>query len=120
MQANSRHLLGLINSVLDLSKIEAGQLALNLAEYSMGSVIETVVVATEALAGERKLALKTEIAKDLPKGFGDEQRIAQVLLNLVGNAIKFTEVGEVRIRAESTARAFFGFGQRHRARHPGR
>ncbi len=102
VQSNSRHLLGLINSVLDLSKIEAGQLVLNLAEYSMGSVIETVVVATEALTGERQLALKTEIAKDLPSGIGDEQRIAQVLLNLVGNAIKFTEAGEVRIAAETT------------------
>ena len=99
VQANGRHLLGLINQVLDLSKIEAGQFRLALAEYGLGSVIETVLAATESLATEKQLVLSAEVAKGLPRGFGDEQRIVQVLLNLVGNAIKFTEHGEVRVRA---------------------
>jgi GAF domain-containing protein len=99
IQSNGKHLLGLINTVLDISKIEAGQFKLNLAEYALASVIETVRVATESLAAGKKLAFKTDVARDLPRGLGDEQRLTQVLLNLVGNAIKFTDAGEVRIAA---------------------
>jgi len=97
IQSNGKHLLGLINSVLDIAKIESGQFSLNLAEYALESVVETVRAATEALAETKKLGLKTEIAERLPIGVGDEQRLTQVLLNLVGNAIKFTDAGEVRV-----------------------
>jgi GAF domain-containing protein len=103
---SGRHLLGLINDVLDLSKIEAGQLTLNLAEYSLKEVVQTVFTAVESLAAEKKLALKVAVAPDLPRGRGDERRLAQVLLNLVGNALKFTEAGEVRIEAWAAAGAF--------------
>jgi signal transduction histidine kinase len=99
IRSNGKHLLGLINTVLDISKIEAGQFKLNLAEYALGSIVETVMVATESLAATKKLAFRTEVAKGLPYGVGDEQRLTQVLLNLVGNAIKFTDAGEVRIAA---------------------
>jgi signal transduction histidine kinase len=85
--------------VLDISKIEAGQFKLNLSEYALGDVVETVRVATESLAAAKKLALEASVTKDLPRGVGDEQRLTQVLLNLVGNAIKFTDAGEVRITA---------------------
>ena len=90
---NGRHLLGLINDVLDLSKIEAGQLTLSLTDYSMKEVVQAVVTAVEPLATEKKLALKVAVPADLPRGRGDERRITQVLLNLAGNAIKFTELG---------------------------
>ena len=99
IQSNGKHLLGLINTVLDISKIEAGQFKLTLAEYALGSIIETVMVATESLAATKKLAFKAEVVKGMPYGLGDEQRLTQVLLNLVGNAIKFTDTGEVRIAA---------------------
>jgi signal transduction histidine kinase len=97
IRSNGKHLLGLINTVLDISKIEAGQFKLNLAEYALGSIVDTVMGATESLAATKKLAFRTEVAKGLPYGLGDEQRLTQVLLNLVGNAIKFTDAGEVRI-----------------------
>ena len=102
VQRNGRHLLGLINDVLDLSKIEAGQLVLSLADYSLKDVVHGVFSAVEPLASEKKIVFKVEVATDLPPGRGDERRITQVLLNLVGNAIKFTDQGEVTIRASAT------------------
>jgi signal transduction histidine kinase len=98
---NGKHLLGLINDVLDLSKIEAGQLTLLQSDYSMRDIVYAVYGAVEALAAEKDLKLKTEIAPDMPTGRGDERRLTQVLLNLVGNAIKFTDGGEVVIRASA-------------------
>ena len=100
VQQNGRHLLGLINDVLDLSKIEAGQLTLAPVEYSLRELVLDVVSATEALAAEKRLALEVEVAADLPHGQGDERRLTQVLMNLVGNAIKFTDAGKVGIRAK--------------------
>ena len=99
IRSNGKHLLGLINTVLDIAKIESGQFSLNLGEYAIESVVETVRGATESLAETKKLALKTDVTRKLPVGLGDEQRLTQVLLNLVGNAIKFTDTGEVRISA---------------------
>jgi signal transduction histidine kinase len=100
IQQNGRHLLGLINDVLDLSKIEAGQLTLSPVDYSLRELVLDVVSATEALAAEKKLALEVDVPADLPHGQGDERRLTQVLMNLVSNAIKFTEAGSVSIRAK--------------------
>src|SRR5690606_16106153 len=100
IQQNGRHLLGLINDVLDLSKIEAGELTLSPVDYSMRELALDVASATEALASEKKLALEVDVPADLPPGRGDERRLAQVLMNLVSNAIKFTEAGSVSIRAK--------------------
>jgi len=106
VQANGKHLLGLINDVLDLSKIEAGQLTLSLSDYSLTNLVQGVYVAVEPLASKKNLALTTKIAPSLPAGHGDERRLAQVLLNLVGNAIKFTDQGEVAIEASLSNGSF--------------
>jgi signal transduction histidine kinase len=106
VQKNGKHLLGLINDVLDLSKIEAGQLTLALADYSLKEVVHSVFAAVESLANEKKLALKVEVPNTLPVGRGDERRLTQVLLNLVGNAIKFTDQGEVAIKAAAVNGAY--------------
>jgi GAF domain-containing protein len=106
LQANGRHLLGLINDVLDLSKIEAGQLTLSLDEYSLSDVVHGVVSAVEPLAAEKRLAFKAEVAPGLPTGRGDGRRLSQVLLNLVGNAIKFTDKGEVAVKAATADGTF--------------
>ena len=99
VQANGRHLLGLINDVLDLSKIEAGQLTLTLEDYSVGQIVRSTVTAVEPLARAKGLELSTTVAENLPIGRGDERRLTQVLLNLAGNAVKFTETGAVDILA---------------------
>jgi signal transduction histidine kinase len=106
VQRNGRHLLGLINDVLDLSKIEAGQLTLSLTPYSLKGIVQTVHSAIEPLAREKRIALKIDVASELPQGHGDERRLTQVLLNLVGNAIKFTDVGEVSIIGSSANGSF--------------
>jgi signal transduction histidine kinase len=106
IQSNGKHLLGLINDVLDLSKIEAGQLTLSLADYSVKDIVHSVFGSVESLAKNKKLELKVELPQKLPIAHGDERRLTQVLLNLVGNSIKFTDKGEVAIKAESTNGSF--------------
>jgi signal transduction histidine kinase len=99
VQNNGKHLLTLINDVLDLAKIEAGQLALTIEDYSLPELVSTVVTATEPLAAAKGLKFTATVAEPMPMGHGDARRLSQVLLNLVGNAIKFTDEGEVEIRA---------------------
>ena len=106
LESNGKHLLGLINDVLDLSKIEAGQLVLELSDYSVQDIAQTVRSTLEPLAADKKLAFKVEVAPQLPPGRGDGRRLTQVLINLVGNAIKFTDAGEVAIKAEANNGSF--------------
>ncbi len=93
IHTNGRHLLKLINDVLDLSKIEAGRMRLSLTEYSVQDLIDSVVSATRSLAAEKQLELMSHVQAGLPEAFGDTKRLTQVLMNLVGNAIKFTPAG---------------------------
>ena len=106
LESNGKHLLGLINDVLDLSKIEAGQLVLELTEYSLEDIAQTVRSTLEPLAADKKLTFKVEVSPKLPAGHGDGRRLTQVLINLVGNAIKFTDAGEVVITGGATDGSF--------------
>jgi signal transduction histidine kinase len=106
VELNGRHLLGLINDVLDLSKIEAGSFELAQADYSMQEVVQAAVAAVEPLAAEKKLSLEVVVPPGLPRAAGDERATTQVLLNLLGNAVKFTETGEVRLEV-AAADGFF-------------
>ncbi len=92
--------------MLDLSKIEAGQLTFSLGDYSMGEVVHAVVSTVESLAAGKHLALMVIVPADLPAGHGDERRLTQVLLNLAGNAIKFTDIGGISIEARASNGAF--------------
>ena len=115
VQSNGKHLLGLINDVLDLAKIEAGQLNLSLEDYSIRDVVHSVFSVVEPLAVDKRLALKIDLPSDLPVAHGDERRLTQVLLNLVGNAIKFTDTGEVVIKAAAANGHYTLVGAGHRA-----
>jgi signal transduction histidine kinase len=100
IQTNGKHLLHLINDVLDLSKIEAGKMELALEEYSADEVIQTVRSSLRPLAEEKGLDFRAIVDDGLPEVmYGDAKRIAQCLLNLAGNALKFTRQGSVTIRA---------------------
>jgi signal transduction histidine kinase len=97
IQTNGKHLLRLINDVLDLSKIEAGRMELSLAEYSVQDLVDTVRASLQSLAAEKGLSFVTDVQEDLPLATGDGKRITQCLLNLAGNALKFTRQGSVEI-----------------------
>ena len=117
LESNGRHLLGLINDVLDLSKIEAGQLVLDLSDYSLEDIAQTVRSTLEPLAADKKLAFKVEVSPKLPAGHGDGRRLTQVLINLVGNAIKFTDTGEVVITGSANDGLIPSVSAGHRTRH---
>jgi signal transduction histidine kinase len=97
IQTNGRHLLRLINDVLDLSKIEAGRLELGVGEYSVQEIVDVVHASLRSLAIEKGLAFAVRVAPEIPTARGDGRRITQCLLNLAGNALKFTRQGRVDI-----------------------
>ncbi|MFN8066729.1 MAG: ATP-binding protein [Vicinamibacterales bacterium] len=93
-----RHLLSLINDVLDLSKIEAGRMELELSDFEFDDIVRSVVTTSEHMAEGRGDALSLEIPTPVGQVRLDRTKVQQVLLNLVGNAIKFTEKGRITVR----------------------
>lgn len=103
MVSNSaRHLLHLINEILDLSRIEAGRVEVNLHPTNLLAVVKQAVESQRPLAERKKLRLRSEIPPDLTL-VTDPKLLTQVLLNLVSNAVKFTESGTVEVQAETSA-----------------
>ncbi len=100
------NLLNLVNDILDLSKVEASQLEIERTEFSLGEVLEKVNEMVVVKSREKGLNLIFEIASDTPSDLiGDPSRLQQILLNLLGNAIKFTESGEVALRVTRDGKA---------------
>jgi PAS domain S-box-containing protein len=97
---SGQHLLALINDVLDISKIEAGQIEIANAPFDLPESIQKVVQTVTPLANKKQLPLIAQIAPDVSRITSDRQRVEQILLNLLSNAIKFTEQGEVTLTAE--------------------
>jgi PAS domain S-box-containing protein len=97
---SGRHLLALINDVLDISKIEAGQLEVRSEPFDLRASIENVAGIVHPLAVKKGLDLHVELAPDIGTFVSDARRVEQVLLNLLNNAIKFTERGKVTLTAE--------------------
>ena len=97
---NGRHLLTLINDLLDISKLEAGKAQLHRGAIDVAELADECVEGVRSLARTRKLELESEVASDVGQVFGDGPKIKQVLLNLLGNAIKFTDTGSVHLRVE--------------------
>ncbi|MEA2669126.1 MAG: hypothetical protein QOJ33_2060, partial [Chloroflexota bacterium] len=97
---NGQHLLALINDLLDISKLEAGKAQLHRGEVEVEPLISECVESVRSLAKTKKLDLSASVSADVGRVFADGPKLKQVLLNLLGNAIKFTETGSVRITAE--------------------
>ena len=101
IQKNGRHLLHLINDVLDMAKIESGKMNLNLETFKVHALLDDVMSITSTLAAEKKLSLVIDDASDQAiEVYADNTRLRQVMINLVNNAIKFTEAGKVTICAK--------------------
>ena len=103
VQAASRHLLALINDVLDISKIEAGELRVAAEPFDLAASVARVTATVAPLAQKKGLALEVGAVPPPGEAVGDGRRVEQVLLNLVGNAVKFTEAGSVALTAEAVA-----------------
>jgi signal transduction histidine kinase len=97
VQTSSRHLLSLINDVLDISKIEAGQLELSASSFELGQSIEKMVKIVSPLAEKKGIDLIVDLPEGMETVTTDQRRMEQIILNLLNNALKFTEKGHVRI-----------------------
>jgi signal transduction histidine kinase/CheY-like chemotaxis protein len=98
--SSGQHLLGLINDILDVSKIEAGKMELNFDEVDLKPIIKGVMSTAIGLVKDKRIELEQRVPEDLPNIWADSTRIRQVLLNLVSNATKFTEVGKISLTAD--------------------
>jgi signal transduction histidine kinase/ActR/RegA family two-component response regulator len=98
---SGQHLLSLINSILDMSKIEAGKMELAIEELALPPVLDAVLDTTKALIKDQPVELRTNLPDDLPMVWADAQRVRQVLLNLMSNAAKFTDGGQITLSAET-------------------
>jgi signal transduction histidine kinase len=97
---SARHLLELINDVLDLSKIEAGQLEVHAEPFRLEAAIREATALVMPLAQKKGLALSARVSPDIGEVVSDRRRVEQILINLLNNAVKFTDVGSVQIIAE--------------------
>ncbi len=106
---SGNNLLNIINEILDFSKIEAGQIVLEPVEFNLRDMVRNIFVMHEMNARQSGLYLNSEFGEDIPeKLIGDPTRLGQILINLINNAIKFTEKGGVTIKVEHKEEKYFG------------
>jgi signal transduction histidine kinase/DNA-binding NarL/FixJ family response regulator len=101
IRSSGQHLLGLINDVLDISKIEAGREQLNISTFSLKNMLQNLDGMFSMRCGQKKLEWKTSFSMGEPVIVGDEGKLRQILINLLGNAVKFTTEGNVQLNVES-------------------
>jgi signal transduction histidine kinase len=105
VDSNARHLLAIINDILDISRIEAGKMPLHVSTFPLPKLVQEVLAELEPLIERSKLSVRVDTAKKLPPLSSDRAKVKQIVLNLVTNAIKFTPSGSVTISARhDTAR----------------
>jgi len=100
VQSSARHLLSLINDVLDISKIEAGEMKIHLQAFELDAMVANVLTTVDPMARKKGLSLRLESKDASITVISDQRRVEQVLLNLLNNAVKFTEHGEVKLSVE--------------------
>ncbi|MES2901241.1 MAG: response regulator [Pseudomonadota bacterium] len=105
IRSSGQSLLGIMNDILDFSKVEAGRMDLALSRFNLADVLAAVATIMSVNAGDKDLELAIGVEQDVPRMLiGDALRLQQVLVNLVGNAVKFTEQGEVKLMVSLQAR----------------
>ena len=103
VDSNSRHLLSIINDILDISRIEAGKMPLHIEEFEVPLLLSELLAEVEPLIQKSRLQTVVEVAPELPPMVSDRQKVKQILLNLLTNAIKFTPQGNVKVSADVDA-----------------
>jgi signal transduction histidine kinase len=103
VDSNARHLMGLINDILDISRIEAGKMPLHATEFKVSDLIGEVMAEVEPIIARTKLKVETDVATTATKLFADRQKVKQIVLNLLTNALKFTPDGSVSVVARARA-----------------
>src|SRR5256712_5891920 len=104
IESNGRHLLTIINEILDISRIEAGRMPLQISSFRIPELVAEVKAELEPIIVRSKLSVTLNVARDLPSLFTDRQKVKQILLNLLSNALKFTHHGAVTISAHADKR----------------
>ena len=121
IHASGQHLLSLINDILDLSKIEAGRMELELTDFNLPATLDNALTLVRERAGRRGIALGLTVDERLEQIRADERKVRQVVLNLLSNAIKFTpEGGRIEVRAVPVDGVVGDLGERHGRRHRAR
>ena len=121
IESNGRHLLTIINEILDISRIEAGRMPLQISRFALSGVVAEVVAELEPIIMRSKLPVTVDVPADVSAIRSDRQKVKQILLNLLSNALKFTHKGGVTISVRPSPRRTLGLalGRRHRHRHRG-
>jgi signal transduction histidine kinase/DNA-binding response OmpR family regulator len=101
---NARHLLQLINDVLDVSKIESGKIELQLRELNLKLLIESVIPTFEPMIKQKGITFRIDLDENLPQVYGDEDKVRQIFINLLSNSVKFTQHGGITISAKPSER----------------
>ncbi|MEN3340413.1 MAG: hypothetical protein V7647_4089 [Acidobacteriota bacterium] len=105
IDSNSRHLLALINDILDITRIEAGRMPLNVTTFAIPELVDEVMAELEPIIKKSNLAVRPAMPRSLPGLRSDRQKVKQIVLNLLSNALKFTPAGSVTVAAEHDSKA---------------
>ncbi|RKG92274.1 PAS domain-containing sensor histidine kinase [Corallococcus sp. CA053C] len=100
IDSNGRHLLEVINEILDITRIEAGRMPLHLTDFGLPELLQEVMAEMDPIIARSKLAVETRLEDELPGVWSDRQKVKQIVLNLLSNALKFTHEGGVQVAAE--------------------
>ena len=119
IDANARHLLTLINEILDITRIEAGRMPIQIVAFNLPELVREVTTELEPIIAKSGLQVICKLPSDLPTLRTDRQKVKQILVNLLSNALKFTPKGSITIKAQARRPGTgVGRGHRHRHRHP--
>ncbi|MFY0573886.1 sensor histidine kinase [Cystobacter fuscus] len=99
IDSNGRHLLEIINEILDITRIEAGRMPLHLSEFRLPELLQEVTAELDPIIARSKLAVSTQVEPNLPMVHSDRQKVKQIVVNLLSNALKFTHEGSIQVKA---------------------
>jgi len=103
IDSNAHHLLSIINDILDISRIEAGKMPLTVTEFDIAKLVTELFSEVEPLIARSQLSVTSHIEEDIPTLVSDRQKVKQIVINLLTNALKFTREGSVTVRAGRAA-----------------